>query len=1492
MASVDEAIELIPRAYQEEIFEYARGANVIAALDTGSGKTFIAALLIKWSLAQPEAAGKKAIFLVPKVPLVDQQRDFLAAQTPLSVRGYKGAMGVDGWDRNRWQAEFAQTDCLVMTAQIFKNVLTHAYWSMEQVSLLVFDECHHTQQNHPYNMIMTDHYAICKKKPKIFGMTASPIWNPKNPRLSIQMLQFNLFARVMAVREHSEQLDRHANKPIEVILKYPSPPPFYPTYHSPSLWDSLAAQDLLEIPRLYAKTLRIRYDVTLNALGPAGADYFLVYNLSDAVEEYLRHSYEQSLRSSHVTGSSEYGGASTGAKARKARIRGQNADKVEKLRISISTFDARLSADNLPCDWLSPKLRALINVLVEHRCDDFQGIIFVDQRQVASVLSWVLHHVAETKDWIRCGGLTGHGEATNGENLKGMSVSAQKEIVKLFRTGELNLLVATSVAEEGLDFPACKLVIRFDPIQHMVGYVQSRGRARQHKSTYVIMVQENDAMQLARYEDFRNVEPSLKKVYQSMNAPNTSATEDDQGNERDNEQDDPRDLAARENYVVPSTGATLTYSSAIIILDHLCALIPRDAYTSSQQPKYTGEYQVTVRLPRALPLAASELVYVGMEKRSKKEAKRAAAFIAVRALHGLGVLDDHLSPAKAKKGEVIEDADGRPIAKINAVATMMDVLVASPWKAGPPWYMYPVSLDGQTPVGLIAGNVLPEVELCVRGMRVQLHCYGTPQRLELDQPCLDLLERFTKIGIWWGVTPSPVTSTPGCFLVPLNADGAIECEMMKEAVANEIGTYDWSTITERDEGHLVLMNVRRFGRPLLLKKFRLDLSLDTKPQLEESEGDFDTYAEYFAHKYPDYLSKNSSTALPRPPKGPILEVTAFPRHSSTSHTHRNSGVRAAAEVLSESKRTILLPQSFCRRVTLPMHVIRAFHVFAPLCRRISDVFRARTAQKILGLPPIPDDLMVEALTLPCADGGLNNQRLETMGDSVLKLSVVTYVYNRFPHKHEGQLSTLKGNSVSNRLLLARAREVQLERFLTSEQHDARAWQTVLAPPASTGVYIAGSEEIPFVRRVFPRRSLQDCMEASLGASYIAGGIDLALRTGTVLGLCFGGDVPWPKRYPALKKAPPAALFNGLQKDLQYEFRNGHILVEAVKHASFDSNDGSCYQRLEFLGDAVLELVVTTFLFKKFPEAKSGQLTSMRARLICNAALSALAVKRLSLHKYLLANNVGLSKEIAREVDILSSASYEDIVINDWKYDPPKVLGDIFESVLGAIFVDNRFDYARVAPIVEHIMEDMLSIPGPDMPHDPVTQLLQWTAKSGCVKAKFQRMRSDPLVERKDGIAVLVHDQIVAGPICAQNKQLSKGLVSEEARAVLSDETSEFWLQRICTCMHAEESDAEDDLPLRDIRERDLDHGTETGFALAGRIRLEEVTRDEHFREKEERDDDEFGEDERDEDERLDELERQEVEMLLSLSFEMDGEFYFPVNFDMQTSDRRPDSDFL
>jgi len=141
---------LIPRRYQEEIFVKAQQRNVIAVLDTGSGKTLICAMLIKWISAQENPQKKVVIFLVPKVPLVEQQSKFIAKHTALHVAPVHSESSAGVMDRDRWSNLFAESEVLVMTGkhaprkrelvfflsdlgQIFLNILTHSHWSMNKV---------------------------------------------------------------------------------------------------------------------------------------------------------------------------------------------------------------------------------------------------------------------------------------------------------------------------------------------------------------------------------------------------------------------------------------------------------------------------------------------------------------------------------------------------------------------------------------------------------------------------------------------------------------------------------------------------------------------------------------------------------------------------------------------------------------------------------------------------------------------------------------------------------------------------------------------------------------------------------------------------------------------------------------------------------------------------------------------------------------------------------------------------------------------------------------------------------------------------------------------------------------------------------------------------------------------------------------------------------------------------------------------------------------
>ncbi|KAI6038418.1 hypothetical protein EDC04DRAFT_3113667 [Pisolithus marmoratus] len=1479
----------MPRKYQEEIFIRAQSSNIIAALDTGSGKTYISVLLIKWIVLQPHVRGKVVVFLVPKVALVEQQAAFITSQTPLRVRKFHGRLDLELSDRANWKAAFEGADVVVMTAQIFLNVLTHSHWSIDRVSLIIFDECHHTRKNHAYNGIMREYFQVDPaERPKIFGMTASPIWNPKDAEGSLQTLERNLDATVIAVREHVSELLENSPRPVELIKEYYPPPDHY-LYLNPNLWDTLShfRSDDVDIP--WDKLL-MKYHVTRNSLGPYCADLFIYHDLRPRISQILYQietTWKEQLGDPLALYDEEnYGIAPMDVDGAVNMSKPPVPVDLEQIDAILTDFQpwfdssppshssslslSRSSSSpptptstvlsstsmvptshqlptlqsavpiTVPLAWCSPKVKALTEVLLEYYTSTFHGIVFVEQRQVAACLAKILGNVPELRGKIRCGELVGHGGGHgsgrhNGgsgsvrgkaavsvrADVKGMGLARQQDTVRMFREGELNLLIATSVAEEGLDFPACDLVIRFDPLHHMVGYVQSRGRARTKSSSFVIMVQAGHTAHLSRYTMFQSSEPELKRVYQTREGPTRPTSPDisSDSEEGELEEDDPEDLAVRERYIVPSTGAVLTYGSAIGLINYLCSLIPHDAYTPPPMPKYSGDYAAVLELPASLPLPIDKLVYRGPPRNSKREAKRAVAFLAVKTLHKLDVFDDYLLPITGSKGRSEYDADGRRLMDVSSIPEALDVRVREPWTLGPRLRMHVITIDDIDAAGLVTGTELPALELMTEGHTISLRCtdelvFDADEELEK----LRMLEEYTKAGIWFCVTGRPIILPLTCFVVPLTEHNCIDFEAMQRVIDEPHGTYDWTGVTEADYDRLMVMNSNQYGRALILHNIRKDLTARSVPPPGSREATHATYEDYFVERW---TRKNREAFVPT--DCPLIEVHSLPRRPSGLYRP----MRRQLDVDAFRAHTVpigsIVPQGACRRTHFSESVYRAFCFLPRICRRATDLYRAREARFQLGLPPIADDLLIEGSALPTTNAKWNNQRLETLGDSVLKLITTVHVMNKYPHRHEGQLSQLRQSSVSNRTLLARAKEIGLERFLTSEGHNVHVWRYTI--PEGEDMWSHMLNSCHTVQRSFPRRSLQDCMEATLGAAFLTGGIEMALHTGGALGVSVGSTIPWSVRFsrePESSPVPP--LFLELQAVMGYEFHRGELLVEAVTHPSFAASSGASYQRMEFLGDAVIDLVVMRQLFQRFPDATSGQLSAARSRAVCGPTLASIAVRRLGLHKHLLINNAELSTAINRHVPLLEMLMPEDVIVKGWKYDPPKALSDVLESLIGAVLIDSAYNFERTAAVVEVVMSDILDVLTTNLPRDPVSELMVWAATAGCKRIAFQQVQSNVELRRNDSVSVIVHDVVVVGPITATNLSLSKGLAAERARNLLSDPSFEMNLARLCNCGKAipdRPSQSEDSMESADEETPNLTDETEEGFATLAKQKLDE-----------------------------------------------------------------------
>lgn len=125
----------------------------------------------------------------------------------------------------------------------------------------------------------------------------------------------------------------------------------------------------------------------------------------------------------------------------------------------------------------------------------------------------------------------------------------------------------------------------------------------------------------------------------------------------------------------------------------------------------------------------------------------------------------------------------------------------------------------------------------------------------------------------------------------------------------------------------------------------------------------------------------------------------------------------------------------------------------------------------------------------------------------------------------------------------------------------------------------------------------------------------------------------------------------LMKSLQYEFKNPDLLRQALTHPSMGKEDN---QRLEFLGDAVLQYIMSDLLYATHPASQEGNLTHLRALLVCEAALS----------------------QVARSLHVGEALIMDKGEVLTGGRDKPSVLCDAMEAILAAVYLDGGMEAAR------------------------------------------------------------------------------------------------------------------------------------------------------------------------------------------------------------------------
>ena len=471
------------RKYQHELAEPGiKGENCIVVAPTGSGKTLVAALVISDHL-QKNQHNANVVFMVNTRPLAEQQKKEIKRFIPNArVECSMGDGGPSVADL------LPETDIIVCTAGKLLDSIKLGKVTFDQVSLIVIDECHHTKKGSPQANIMRrylEHKAedATSKVPQVIGLTASP-GAGDNPDLdekkTIDHL-VNLCAHmdatrgIVTVKKHQEELDLCTNKPsftLEVLQGRDPQEPFIRTIvcEMEKLEKHVSLKSAFsrwsQEYETQVQQQKVAVELSTNPdLRDRISTLRLICCYSQALNIYI------DLRSNDaISVLQEY----NGLPANDSQATTHELNLKENLRRLIISLKLLPPVEN-------PLLKAAEEKLV----DTFEyeikskGVFFVrTKRHTRSICEWIKSLPIASEFGICPRVLTGHTRETG----TGLTQVAQEEVMESFRGKECNLLVATSVAEEGLDVPACNLVIRFQHVSNEISKTQITGRARAENS--------------------------------------------------------------------------------------------------------------------------------------------------------------------------------------------------------------------------------------------------------------------------------------------------------------------------------------------------------------------------------------------------------------------------------------------------------------------------------------------------------------------------------------------------------------------------------------------------------------------------------------------------------------------------------------------------------------------------------------------------------------------------------------------------------------------------------------------------------------------------------------------------------------------------------------------------------------------------------------------------------------------------------------------------
>ncbi len=475
--------KISPREYQKEILKTCIEKNCLVVLPTGLGKTLIALMLsIERIKKFPR---EKIVFLAPTKPLAEQHLLYFKNNLPELF----GELGLfTGMVKPEKRKEIWQTaEIIFSTPQCVANDLKKNLYTLENVSLLIEDEAHRCVRNYDYTFIAKK-YLEHAMHPRILGLTASPgsdIERVKEICKNLSIEEVELRTRESPdVSSYLQEL-----KFEKIIIEFPQEFVEIKDSLLKIFWnciDELKNRRVLFMPPTKTELIKLQKRLIVN-ISKGNRNYNTLLSSSACAQAIkIQHAIEL-LETQTLGGFNKY----LKELSRKAD---EKENKSAMKLVSKPEFNYSLVKSNelLSKDIEHPKLTKLKEIVKGEfqKKPQSRMMVFSQFRETVQKITQELNSIKNIKAKM----FIGQAKKKNfiNGNESGLSQKEQKNIIKEFSEGKINILVCTSIGEEGLDISEVSAVIFYEAVPSAIRTIQRRGRtARLNPGKLIMLITKN-----------------------------------------------------------------------------------------------------------------------------------------------------------------------------------------------------------------------------------------------------------------------------------------------------------------------------------------------------------------------------------------------------------------------------------------------------------------------------------------------------------------------------------------------------------------------------------------------------------------------------------------------------------------------------------------------------------------------------------------------------------------------------------------------------------------------------------------------------------------------------------------------------------------------------------------------------------------------------------------------------------------------------------------